>query len=151
MDMREVDLYRYYSFAPPAGAVGRLTAWHYKAPEGTGNRRTRPGVLILSGGGYSRTSDREAGPVALWFAALGYIPFVFRCFCAPHSFPVALRKAAMAMRYIRKNSGELDVDPRVVAAVGFSAGGRLCTLPEQSGAGLSSGGDGSGLRLSPVP
>lgn len=126
MDLREVDLYQHYGFAPPPGAVGRLTVWHYGTPERIGDRRTRPGVLILPGGGYSRTSDREAEPVALRFAALGYIPFVLRYSCAPLSFPVALREAAMAMRYIRENSGELDVDPHMVAAMGFSAGGHLC-------------------------
>lgn len=126
MDIRDVDLYQHYGFTPPPGAVGRLTAWYYKTPERIGGRRTRPGVLILPGGGYSRTSDRESEPVALRFAALGYIPFVLRYSCAPLSFPVALREAAMAVRYIRENSGELDVDPHMVAAVGFSAGGHLC-------------------------
>lgn len=126
MDVREIDLYRYYGHTPPPEAVGGLTVWHYKTPERLGGGRTRPGVLLLPGGAYSRTSDREAEPVALRFAALGYIPFVLRYSCAPHSFPVALREAAMAMGYIREKGKELDVDPHMVAAVGFSAGGHLC-------------------------
>lgn len=126
MNLREVDLYKHYGYTPSPGSVGRMTAWHYEAPGQIGRGRTRPGVLILPGGAYRWTSDREAEPVALRFAARGYIPFVLHYSCAPHSFPVALREAVMAMRYIRENSEELNVDPHMVAAVGFSAGGHLC-------------------------
>ena len=65
MDVREIDLYRYYGHTPPPEAVGRLTVWHYETPERLGGRRTRPGVLLLPGGAYSRTSDREAWPCGL--------------------------------------------------------------------------------------
>lgn len=126
MDVRFIDLYQHFGLAPPPDAQGTLTVWHYGTPARIGGRRTRPGILILPGGGYRRTSDREAEPVALRFAALGYIPFVLRYSCAPHSFPVSLREAALAMRYIRENSRALDVDPHMVAAMGFSAGGHLC-------------------------
>ena len=34
----------------------------------------------------------------------------------------------MAMAYIRAHAADFDVDPRMVAAVGFSAGGHLCGL-----------------------
>lgn len=123
-----VDLYQYYDLTPPPGASARLTVLHYETPKRIGGHRTRPGVLILPGGGYSRTSDREAEPVALRFAALGYIPFVLRYSCAPHAFPVPLREAALAMRYIRENGEAFDVDPHMVAAIGFSAGGHLCGM-----------------------
>jgi acetyl esterase/lipase len=41
---------------------------------------------------------------------------------------VALQEAAMAMRYIRENASRYEVNPNMVAAVGFSAGGHLCGL-----------------------
>lgn len=40
--------------------------------------KKRPAVLICPGGGYFNCSDREAEPVALAFAALGYHAFVLR-------------------------------------------------------------------------
>ena len=38
----------------------------------------RPAVLILPGGGYFMTSDREAEPVALAYLAEGFNAFVLR-------------------------------------------------------------------------
>jgi len=126
MDVRSVDLYQHFGLTPPQGAAAELTVWHYGTPVQIGGRRTRPAVLILPGGAYRWTSDRESEPVALRFAALGYIPFVLHYSCAPLHFPVSLREAAMAMRYIRENAETFDVDPHMVAAMGFSAGGHLC-------------------------
>jgi acetyl esterase/lipase len=62
----------------------------------------------------------------LRFAAVGYAAFVLQYSCAPGRFPTALREAAMAMDYIRRNAEMFDVDPHMVAALGFSAGGHLC-------------------------
>ncbi|WP_291665897.1 hypothetical protein [Clostridium sp.] len=38
----------------------------------------RPGIIICPGGAYLRTSDREAEPVAMKFASLGFNTFVLR-------------------------------------------------------------------------
>ena len=43
----------------------------------------RPLVLLCPGGGYGRTSDREAEPIALQFLAMGYHAAVLRYSCAP--------------------------------------------------------------------
>ncbi len=40
--------------------------------------KKRPAVLICPGGGYFNCSDREAEPIALRFAAMGYHAFVLR-------------------------------------------------------------------------
>jgi len=66
--------------------------------------------------------------VALRFAAGGYAAFVLHYSVAPAVYPAALREAAMAMRYIRENARRYEVDPSMVAAVGFSAGGHLCGM-----------------------
>ena len=42
------------------------------------NGKRRPAVLICPGGAYLNCSDREAEPVALRFAAMGYHAFVLR-------------------------------------------------------------------------
>ncbi len=121
-----VDLYQYRKMDAPAGARAELTFYLPHIPAGLPAERTRPAVLILPGGGYEHVSEREAEPVALQFAAQGYAAFVLNYSVAPHRYPTALREAAAAMAYIRENARSLQVDPCMVAAVGFSAGGHLC-------------------------
>jgi len=41
----------------------------------------RPLILLCPGGGYSRTSDREAEPMALKFLSMGYHAAVLRYSC----------------------------------------------------------------------
>lgn len=38
----------------------------------------RPSVLVIPGGGYEMTSDREAEPIAMQFLAAGFNAFVLR-------------------------------------------------------------------------
>lgn len=126
MEMKTVDLYGVYALERPAGSVGRLTCWSAATAKKVSPRRRRPAVLILPGGAYRWTSPREAEPVALRFAARGYAAFVLDYSCAPLGFPVSLREAALAMRYIRENAEAFEVNPHMVATMGFSAGGHLC-------------------------
>ena len=88
---------------------------------------TRPAVLILPGGGYAETSDREAEPIALTMVGMGYHAFVLRYSVAPSRHPVALAQAADAMRIIRDNASDWAVDRNSIAVMGFSAGGHLAT------------------------
>lgn len=87
--------------------------------------RVRPTVLVVPGGGYAMTSDREAEPIALQILSFGFNAFVLRYSCAPSRYPVALVQAAESVRLIRKNSQEWNVDPEHVAVLGFSAGGHV--------------------------
>ena len=80
----------------------------------------------MPGGAYRWVSPREAEPVAMRFLSRGFSCFILNYTCAPARFPVALREAAMAMTFIRSNAYRLHIDPKHVAALGFSAGGHLC-------------------------
>lgn len=123
---KTVDLYGYFGTARGDAEGGSLLCLVPQILSLPGWTRRRPAVLILPGGGYHHTSPREGEPVALRFAAAGYAAFVLHYSCAPSRFPTALREAAMAMRYIRENAPAFGVDPGMVAALGFSAGGHLC-------------------------
>ncbi len=87
-------------------------------------RRIRPAILILPGGGYTFTSDREAEPIALQFIAQGIATFVLR-YSVNTKFPQALSETAASMRLIREKACEWDLDPAHIAVCGFSAGGHL--------------------------
>lgn len=126
MNVHFVKLYEHFGRMQPEGAVGELTCYRQHTPCGLSARRTRPAVLVIPGGGYCHVSEREAEPVALRFLARGYQAFVLKYAVAPAQFPMQLQEAAMAMAYIRENAAAFDVDPTMVAAVGFSAGGHLC-------------------------
>lgn len=128
MRLESINLYTFYGMKPPSGATAQLHAWIPDAPDAFGDCRQHPAVLILPGGGYEHVSQREAEPVALRFAAKGYAAFVLRYSCKPHPFPVALREATMAMKYIREHTDVFSIRPDRVAAIGFSAGGHLCGL-----------------------
>lgn len=81
--------------------------------------RVRPAILILPGGGYTMTSDREAEPVALQFLSKGFAVFVLRYSVRASHYPVALIEAAEAMRLIRANASEWHVNQTQVAVLGF--------------------------------
>ena len=87
--------------------------------------RKRPSVLVIPGGGYEMTSDREAEPIAMQFLAAGFNAFVLRYSVKPSIFPVALLEAAEAMQRIRTHADEWHCDADAIAVIGFSAGGHL--------------------------
>ncbi|KFI44960.1 Acetyl esterase/lipase [Bifidobacterium bohemicum] len=87
--------------------------------------RVRPAVLVIPGGGYEMTSDREAEPIALKMLGAGFHAFVLRYSCSPSVYPTALLEAAQAMAIIREHAAEWHVDPNAVIILGFSAGGHL--------------------------
>lgn len=105
--------------------------------------KKRPAVIICPGGAYLGTSDREAEPVALRFAAAGYQAFVLRyntyftefnpdfeaSMAGPKNprsiWPNPLLDLARTISLVRENADEWLVDPEHITVCGFSAGGNL--------------------------
>lgn len=91
-----------------------------------GMDRRRPALIICPGGGYAFLSDREAEPVALRFAGLGYAAFVLRYHVAPQGrYPIPQRQLLAAIDHVRSHAEEYHVDPSAIVTMGFSAGGHL--------------------------
>lgn len=90
----------------------------------------RKAMLVIPGGGYSFCSDREGEPIALKYLANGFNAFVLYYSLKEHAkFPQPLIDASKAMKLIKDNAEEFNIDPDFVYAVGFSAGGHLaCAL-----------------------
>ena len=126
MNTHHIDLYEYFKVERPENAVGQLCCLDAPTSNEVGGCRRRPAVLVIPGGGYEFVSDREGIPIALRFLTRGYVPFILTYAVKPGKFPLQLREAAMAMRYIRENAAEYEVNPTMVGAIGFSAGGHLC-------------------------
>ena len=86
--------------------------------------KSRPAILICPGGGYFNCSDREAEPIALRFAGMGYHCFVLRysTYCRGEGFfpdlsklpeprkedlhPTPMNEIGMAMRLICERAEE---------------------------------------------
>ncbi|MCL1859657.1 MAG: alpha/beta hydrolase [Oscillospiraceae bacterium] len=83
-------------------------------------------VLVLPGGGYWITSDREAEPVAKAFFAAGMNAFILRYSVKEEAVGYApLLDAAAAIKYIRDHAEEWNIDENQIIVCGFSAGGHL--------------------------
>ncbi len=125
MIYRIVDLYEYFGLVRPAGGAGFLKCMCPEPVAEIGPRRFHPAMLIIAGGAYCRVAEREREPVAFGCLRAGWAAFTLDYSCAPHSYPVALREAAMAMIYIKENAAGLHIRADSVCAMGFSAGGHL--------------------------
>lgn len=67
------------------------------------NSTRRPAVLLMPGGAYRYTSDREAEPLAIRLNAMGLQVAVLRYSCAPAAYPRALLEAAAAFQLLKDN------------------------------------------------
>ena len=86
----------------------------------------RPAMLVFPGGGYFNCSDREAEPVALAYLSDGYNAFVLRYSVGPDvPWERSFEDGVAAVKYVRENAAQLNIDPQKLAVVGFSAGGHL--------------------------
>ena len=85
----------------------------------------------MPGGGYRWLAiDKEGYELARWLAGRGYTVFVLFYRLPGEGWAnrqdVALADAQRAMRLIRSRARDYGIQPKRVAALGFSAGGHLC-------------------------
>ena len=124
--------------------IGRRTEiwreWEYSYPAAYGfrpiivsyiheDKKVRPCMLVVPGGGYRYVSSTEADPVARTFYAAGYNVFVLAYTVNYLDEPLKLQPLmdiARAVRIIRYHAEKCSVDPDKMAVCGFSAGAHLC-------------------------
>jgi acetyl esterase/lipase len=107
--------------------------------------RKRPAVVVCPGGAWIWCSDREAEPVALRFAAMGYNAFVLKYSVyfgngmvdfdftklkpKPEVvYPAAIRDIGKAILCIKEHAGEWNIDINKIIVTGGSADGHLSAL-----------------------
>ena len=115
------------------------------SPRLSGGKK-RPAILICPGGGYLNCSEREAEPVAMRFAAMGYNAIVLRYSTYfkgedrmvkpgekleinPDSvYPSSMRDIGKAFLYIHSRADEWFIDMNKIVLCGFSAGAHNCAM-----------------------
>ena len=90
-------------------------------------------ILICPGGGYSHLAMyKEGKKVALWLNSFGITAFVLK-YRMPTDLIMKdksigpLQDAQEAIRTIRRNAKEWNIDPAKIGVLGFSAGGHLAS------------------------
>jgi len=84
-----------------------------------------PGVIICPGGAYSILAiDKEGTEVAKWLNSIGITAAVLK-YRVPNNRLGAFQDAQRAVRMVRQNAGEWNIDPDRIGILGFSAGGHL--------------------------
>ncbi len=97
----------------------------------TENPGKNASILILPGGGYSHLSvEKEGRKVAKWANSLGLNAFVLHYRLPSDEIMedkslAPLADAQQAMRFIRNNAKDWNLNPDQIGVLGFSAGGHL--------------------------
>jgi len=148
-------------FARPSLAAEpvEMTLWQSDAPHSAGQEvgdqprlhlyrtdsdKPAAAIVILPGGGYGHlAADHEGSQIAKFFNEQGMTAAV--CFYRHrgqgnsgkgYGHPVPMLDAQRAVRMVRANAKQWNVDPGKVGIIGFSAGGHLAsTVSTQSDAG----------------
>lgn len=131
--MKKFD-FQVKDFYPEIDGIGFVQAYVHE-PNAELPRTGYPSVVVIPGGSYWCTSERESEPVAMHFYAEGYNVFVLRyttTFTSGNEhkptgitpYPICYKEAGAVIDLIRNKGEEWYSDGRV-AVVGFSAGGHL--------------------------
>ena len=123
MKYESVELKENYPFL----AGGTLRIWCMDEPWSPWRKGVRPLAIVLPGGGYRGVSNCESDPIAAEFFAKGYQVAILRYLCCEQGvrYPEQLYELACAVDYVKRNAERLEVNPKEIFAVGFSAGGHL--------------------------
>ena len=81
-------------------------------------------VIIVPGGAYvMKSMEHEGTEVAELLNEEGISAFVLWYRTYPYMYPTAYLDVQRAIRYVRFHAGDLGIDPKKIAVMGFSAGG----------------------------
>ena len=83
-------------------------------------------VVVYPGGGYSHLAiEKEGHAVARWLNGLGIAAVVLKYRFSPYHHPIPLADARQAVSEVRRQAKQLNIDPKRLGIMGFSAGGHL--------------------------
>lgn len=111
-------------------------------------------VIVIPGGGYDNLSPwgSEGVPAANALTGFGVRVFILRYRVKPYAYPHAMWDVQRAVRWVRANAAQYDVDPRRIGVLGYSAGGHVAsTAATHFDAGLTDSTASNGPHWYPGP
>jgi pectinesterase len=88
-----------------------------------------PGVLIIHGGGWISGNRGQHIPLAQSLAKAGYAAFTVEYRLSGEAlYPAAIYDVKAALRWMRANAQQFNIDTNKIAVLGFSAGGEMAAL-----------------------
>ena len=118
-----IDVRRNLTYKEVGGTKLKLDAY---IPAGGG---TRPGVMVIYGGGWVLGSKELSEPLARMVAQQGFIAFAMNYRLAPfHPFPAAVEDVQASVSWVRDHAFEFGLDPARIGSIGGSAGGHLSAM-----------------------
>ena len=94
----------------------------YITPFIINDKKKRPAMIIIPGGGYTHRAEHEGAPIAKWLNDRGINSFVVDYRVAPYSYPVPLIDVKRAVKYVRFHAEKFMIHPDKIGIMGFSAG-----------------------------
>ena len=89
-------------------------------------KRNSPGIVMVHGGGWTSGNKSAYTTLGRYYASRGYVCTSINYRLAPaHVWPAQIDDTQAAVRWMRKNSRALGLNPQRIGAVGTSAGGHL--------------------------
>lgn len=99
---------------------------------GDRDHETRPAVILIHGGGWTRFDKSTMRGMGLFLARSGFVAFSvdYRLFQPPatNRWPAQLDDVQRAVRWVRANAAKYQVNPQRIGAFGHSAGAQLASL-----------------------
>lgn len=118
-----IDVRRNLTYKEVGGTKLKLDAY---IPSGGG---TRPGVMVIYGGGWVLGSKELSAPLARTIAQKGFIAFAMNYRLAPfHPFPAAVEDVQASVAWVRDHALDFGLDPARIGSIGGSAGGHLSAM-----------------------
>src|SRR5688572_2991350 len=88
-----------------------------------------PGLVYVHGGAWIRGDKSEAAGLAMGMTSQGYMVASLNYRLYPTAkYPAMIQDVKCAIRALRANAREYNLDPNRMAAIGVSAGGHLVAL-----------------------
>ena len=112
-------------------------------------RQPIPAVVVIRGGGFQQGDHHGFGFIAGYLAKSGFAAACVQYRISSEArFPAAVQDVKAAVRWLRANAAEYDIDPDRLGAIGGSAGALLAALLATTDGVRDLDGDGGNIGVS---